>query len=750
MFRGPVADRLAGRVGAAALAVVLVLGLFSGVAVGAPGVTAETGLEDAETAAAPIDPALEDADGEVSVLVHLDSPAVDAGEDLTARKAAAEASHERFARSLGDGNAVTVEREFWLTAAVLVTVDTDRIDLETIARTDGVTAIDADRPVSGASDRVVDDADADVDGQADESDGPATGLEQMNAPDAWETYGTRGEGTSVAVLDSGVDGDHPDLEVDEWNDFGDAPSPEPIAYDDHGTHVSGLVAGGNESGTRIGVAPDVDLYHGAVMTDCNSGENCVGYERDIIAGLEWAVESGADVVVLSLGVDGYDTGLLDAIENANDAGTPVVSSIGNQGAETSTSPGNLPETTSVGAVDRSNTVPEFSSSETIDTSETWGEAAPERWPGSYTVPTLAAPGVDVTSTAPGGGYEVKSGTSMAAPAAAGAAALVQSATDRTLDAAELEDVLVETAVDADGDRGGHGVVDVAAAIERAGEYATVEGTAVDEVTGEPIADATVTATADGDSRETTTDADGEFELGGLEADREYELVAERAGYERTSATASVRADDSVTADLSLAGSGTIDVTLTNERFDTAIEDGTVAVTGATGTYPAERTDDGDYRIDGVPVDEEYVLEANAPGYDDRERTIDVSDSTIAEPIALEGDATLEIAVENADGTPVEDATVEIERAGATFEPSERTAADGTLAVTVPGAGESYAVAASGAGLERTTAETGSIGDGATASVTVAPAERGPGAPNPLVLAAIGVLVAVGAARLVRS
>lgn len=747
MPRDSVADRFADRAVAGALALLLVLGLLSGAAVGAPGDPGGSAVGGGGQTAAPIDPALEDAEGNVTVLVRLESPPLDAGDDLDARKARVEASHERFARSVGASDAVTVEREFWLVAAAVVTVDTDRIDLEAIAGADGVVAVDADETVSAATDREASGADA---GTTTAPDGPSTGLEQMDVPEAWETYGTRGEGASVAVLDSGVDGDHPDLEVDEWKDFGADPSPEPIAYDDHGTHVSGLVAGGNESGAAIGVAPGADLYHGAVMTDCSGGD-CVGYERDIIAGLEWAVESGADVVVLSLGVDGYDTGLLDAIRNANVAGTPVVSSIGNQGAETSTSPGNLHDTTSVGAVGRSGTVPEFSSSEVIETDATWGEAAPERWPGSYAVPTLVAPGVDVTSTAPGGGYEVKSGTSMAAPAAAGAMALVQSATDRPLDAAELETALTETAVDADGERGGNGIVDVPAAIERAGTHATLEGTVVDDVTGEPLEDAAVTATAGDDGHETTTDDDGRFEFEGLEANREYELVAERSGYEPASATASAPTDGSAAVNLSLAGSGTIDVALEDGRIGTAIDGGTVAATGPSGSYPGERTADG-YRIDGVPVGNEYVLEADAPGYVGRERTVVVSDSEPrAESFELAGDSPLEVAVEAEDGTPVENATVVVESpSGATIELPERTAADGTVATTVAGAGDRYTVAVSGPGFDRVAVETGPIEGETVETVVVSSSESGSGAPNPVVLAAIGALVAVGVARLARS
>jgi serine protease AprX len=118
---------------------------------------------------------------------------------------------------------------------------------------------------------------------------------------------------------------------------------------------------------------------------------------------------------------------------------------------------------------------------------------------------------------------------------------------------------------------------------------------------------------------------------------------------------------------------------------------------------------------------------------------------------MRGDSTLEIVVETGDGDPVENASVVVEsESGETLEPDERTAADGTLEVTVPGTGEEYTVTASGSDLESTTAETGTIDEGTTETVVVAPTEGGSGGPSPIVLAAAGVVVAVGVARLARS
>ncbi|MFB9600869.1 S8 family serine peptidase [Saccharothrix longispora] len=238
---------------------------------------------------------------------------------------------------------------------------------------------------------------------------------QIGAPAAWEA-GYTGAGVKVAVLDGGVDGDHPDLagsEVAERNFTGD---PDATDLDGHGTHVAATVAG---SGPRYrGVAPDAQILDGKV---CSQG-GCA--ESWILDGMQWAVEEGADVVNLSLG--GTDGPEVDPLEEAVGAlsassGALFVIAAGNSGRPGSVgSPGSAEAALTVGAVERDDDIASFSS------------RGPRVGDGGVK-PDITAPGVDVVAakaargvigTPVGDGHVALSGTSMATPHVAGAAALL--------------------------------------------------------------------------------------------------------------------------------------------------------------------------------------------------------------------------------------------------------------------------------------------------------------------------------------
>ncbi|GAB1516022.1 S8 family serine peptidase [Actinophytocola sp. KF-1] len=266
---------------------------------------------------------------------------------------------------------------------------------------------------------------------------------QIGAPTAWAA-GFDGTGTTVAVLDTGVDATHPDLAgvVTEAENFTD--SPDTTDHFGHGTHVAATVAGTGAAsdGRRKGVAPGADVIVGKVL-----GDDGYGMESWVLAGMEWAARSGADVVNMSLGGDPTDGS--DPLSQAVDAltaetGTLFVVSAGNSGengASTIGSPGSASGALTVGAVDRDEALAPFSSR-----GPRLGDLAVK--------PDITAPGVDIVAARAAGTamgtpvddhYTAASGTSMAAPHVAGAAAiLAQRHPEWT--GPQLKDALVSTAV----------------------------------------------------------------------------------------------------------------------------------------------------------------------------------------------------------------------------------------------------------------------------------------------------------------
>ncbi|MFB6874911.1 S8 family serine peptidase [Streptomyces sp. NPDC056323] len=287
---------------------------------------------------------------------------------------------------------------------------------------------------------------------------------QIGAPAAWER-GYDGSNVKVAVLDSGVDATHPDLagRIAEAVDFTNSPSGT-VDQHGHGTHVASTIAGTGQAsnGLRRGVAPGAKLSIGRV---CGPDGSCAG--SAVIAGMEWAAKSGADVVNMSLGgapSDGKD--ILSQTVNtlSRTYGTLFVISAGNAGpdAETVGSPGAADEALTVAAVDKSDQMARFSS------------RGPRVGDGAVK-PDISAPGVAIVAArAKGTGmgkpvddyYTSASGTSMASPHVAGAAAIVaQQHPDFT--GRQIKSLLMATSKDLGHDlfAQGAGRVDVARAVD---------------------------------------------------------------------------------------------------------------------------------------------------------------------------------------------------------------------------------------------------------------------------------------------
>lgn len=254
--------------------------------------------------------------------------------------------------------------------------------------------------------------------------------------------GNTGSGVKVAILDTGIDANHQDLNVRGGASF--VPS-EPNALvdgDGHGTHVAGTVAALNNTTGVLGVAYSADLYAVKVLDSSGSGTY-----SGIIQGIEWAVANNMDVINMSLGGSSGSTALKQACDNAYNSGVLVVAAAGNSGTKgkqnTIGYPAKYASVMAVGAVDSNNARASFSSV------------------GSEL--EVMAPGVNILSSVPGNNYASYNGTSMASPHVAGAAALIM-AGNPGLTNVQVRQKLVNTAKPlGDAFYYGKGVIDVYAA-----------------------------------------------------------------------------------------------------------------------------------------------------------------------------------------------------------------------------------------------------------------------------------------------
>lgn len=226
------------------------------------------------------------------------------------------------------------------------------------------------------------------------------GVDRVDADNVWAT--STADNIKVAVIDTGIDLDHPDLATNVKGGVNTIYSWRTADDDNgHGSHVAGIIAAMNNSAGVIGVGYDIDLYAVKVLSSNGSG-----YVSDIIEGIQWSINNNMDVINMSLGTTSDVQSFHDAVIAAKNAGITVVSAAGNSGPSDNTViyPAKYPESIAVSATNSSDGQP------------SWSSRGPEI--------DLAAPGNSVYSTYRGGSYATLSGTSMATPHVAGAAAMV--------------------------------------------------------------------------------------------------------------------------------------------------------------------------------------------------------------------------------------------------------------------------------------------------------------------------------------
>ncbi|MBE9179021.1 S8 family serine peptidase [Oculatella sp. LEGE 06141] len=278
-------------------------------------------------------------------------------------------------------------------------------------------------------------------------------LDLVKAPAVWQR-GFTGKGTVVAVIDTGVDYHHPDLQANIWKNVGDIPNNgidddgngyiddvrgwnfvngnnDPMDWNGHGTHVSGTIAATNNKVGVTGVAYDAQIMPVKVLDDDGFGS----YDA-IARGIRYAVQNGADVINLSLGGSELGQAQKSALRLARQKGVVVVMASGNERQIYGTTRPNQPALAStiglglaVGAIDKRRKVADFSNPT-----------------GNRPLDFVVAPGVNVRSTVPGGRYESYgwNGTSMATPHVAGVAALLLSAAPN-LTPVQIEHLITTTA-----------------------------------------------------------------------------------------------------------------------------------------------------------------------------------------------------------------------------------------------------------------------------------------------------------------
>jgi subtilisin family serine protease len=239
------------------------------------------------------------------------------------------------------------------------------------------------------------------------------GVQAINVPDCAYT----GKGVKVAVLDTGFDFTHPDFSGRTIHRKSFVGTKQAIDKEGHGTHTAAVVGGGKKTkgGARYGVATGARLYIGKIMDD--NGE---GSDMQALAGIEWALDKGCQVISMSLGASADEGGgysliyeqvgqvaagrnclLIAAAGNESERQLGIVAAVNH--------PANCPSIMAVGGLTAALEVAEYSCA---GTGESVGQV------------DIAAPGDEILSAKPGGGYRRQSGTSMATAFVAGLAALM--------------------------------------------------------------------------------------------------------------------------------------------------------------------------------------------------------------------------------------------------------------------------------------------------------------------------------------
>lgn len=352
-------------------------------------------------------------------------------------------SQERAAQILRTTEARNEFKQLWIINGMLIRMAAK--DIRRVATLPGVTKIYANHSV-----RLIDEVNARRVSRAEMADPYTYGLVKLGIPTIREKLPTlTGKGVRVGILDTGIDPNHADLKgkVVLWKDFTSNPKNEPYDDNKHGTHCAGTIAGGAASGTAIGVAPEASLVIAKFLDGGGSGT-----WEGALSSMQWLADPDGNpntadaphLISNSWGgsapdadEDPADNLLCVAVGNWVKVGILPVFANGNAGPSSGSVglPGGCPNAMGVGATDKNDKIANFSS------------RGPAIWKtGSFVKPEVSAPGKDIISSVPGGGYASLSGTSMATPHVAGMAALVFQF-DQNMKAEQVANLMMKSAFD---------------------------------------------------------------------------------------------------------------------------------------------------------------------------------------------------------------------------------------------------------------------------------------------------------------
>lgn len=414
------------------------------------------------------------------------------------------------------------------------------------------------------------------------------GMVKIQASQAWDMT-TGSPSINIAILDTGVDLDHPDLanKVISSVDFTHSASLDDVYG--HGTHVAGIAAAMTNNGIGVaGLGYTSTIMNVKVLSDAGAG----AYSW-IASGIVWATDNGAEVINMSLGGPSASSTLEEAIAYAWSKGVVVIAAAGNSGTMAPFYPAYYTNCIAVAATDAN------------DARASWSNY------GDWV--DVAAPGVSIYSTLKNDGYGYKSGTSMASPHVAGLAALVFTTVSDANGDGKLNDEvrnLIEATCDDIGLSGiGYGRINAAQAV---GSDPVPPGVITGQVTDAEDGSAISGAQVSDGINTALTDATGMYTIEAVSPGN-YQVVASKEGYQASSLTVNVVSGTTAVADFSLSQiivPGSIAGTVTDTKDGSPI--GGAVVTD--GTWTATTDASGEYTIADVSPGS-YQVTASKEGYE---------------------------------------------------------------------------------------------------------------------------------------